>query len=154
MHTNRSSKFHRNITTRTVPKDRPEKIPTRIELSDYSFKIKVEELTPNQVVSKLIIPDLIEIFLIFSGLLLNYLIMQPITGLNLFNPYMLIFWGIFTLMLTTSRWGYTSIFQYLARQKTFDSKFMQGKHVVDFNISGMATSGLLIVLGVFAAGLI
>ena len=154
MHTNRSSTFQRNITTRTVTKDQPEKILTRIELSDYSFKIKVEELTRNQVVSKLIIPDLIEIFLIFSGLFLNYLIMQPITGLNLFNPYMLIFWGIFTLMLTTSRWGYTSIFQYLARQQTFDSKFMQGKHVVDFNISGMAISGLLIVLGVFAAGLI
>ena len=89
-----------------------------------------------------------DLFLLFSALFLNWAIMTRITGLDLFHPFMLMYWGILSFILFTIRWSYTGPFQYAARLKVIEQKMMEGKHVVDFKVIGMLFSFFLIVLGI------
>ncbi|MCE7734806.1 MAG: hypothetical protein GPJ54_08025 [Candidatus Heimdallarchaeota archaeon] len=112
------------------------------------FQIPISNLTTKNIVFQLLKPDLMELFLLFSALFLNWAIMTRITGLDLFHPFMLMYWGILSFILYTIRWSYTGPFQYAARMKVIEQQMMEGKHVVDFKVIGMLFSFILVVVGI------
>lgn len=112
------------------------------------FQIPISNLTTKHIVFQLLKPDLMELILLFSALFLNWAIMTRITGLDLFHPFMLMYWGILSFILYTLRWSYTGPFQYAARLKVIEQKMMEGKHVVDFKVIGMLFSFILVVIGI------
>lgn len=118
-----------------------------IQPSEY--QIQIPKLTNKTILRLILQPDLMELFLLFVALGINWVIMVPITGLKLFHPFMLMYWGIISFILYTIRWSYTGPFQFAARMKLIEKEMMKGKHVVDFKIIGMIFSFVLVLVGIF-----
>lgn len=111
------------------------------------FSIKVSDVTSFDVLKQSLTPDLDEVLLLGLALLLNWLIITPLTNLTLFNPFMLIYWGGLAFFLYTIRYSYTGPWHFAARMRKIEKELMKGYAVVDFKLIGFVWSFLLIIVG-------
>ncbi|MFV2015228.1 MAG: hypothetical protein ACC656_07370, partial [Candidatus Heimdallarchaeota archaeon] len=88
------------------------------------YQIPIPKLSGKAIIIQVLLPDKMELFLLFLALSINWLIMSPIIGLSVFHPFMLIYWGIISFIFFTIRWSYTSPFQYAARLKLIEKELM------------------------------
>jgi hypothetical protein len=120
---------------------------TRNVVRSEDFSIKVSDVTMFDVIRRSMTPDLDEFLLLLVALLLNWIIITPLTHLSLFNPFMIIYWGGLAFFLYTIRYSYTGPWQFRSRIKKIEKKLMEGIVVVDFKLIGFVWSFALIVIG-------
>lgn len=115
------------------------------------YELPVPTITKMDLLRELLYPDSFEFGLIGASFLLNVILANTIIGLSVFNPNMIVFWGIINFILSTTRWAYWGPIHYAARLKMIDEELMKGNVVVDFKFFGILVSLILVAIGVILA---
>ena len=133
-------KYVRSVIVEDNGEARTYYTPKQVVRTKDDFEMPIYVPTKRDYAKALLVPDIWEILMFVAAFYLNYLFIKPLVKEPVFSEGMIIFWGIFSLIMTTGRHAYWGPGHYAARQALITKKHMEGKFEVDFKLIGMIVS--------------
>jgi len=132
-------KYVRSVIVEVDGETRTYYTPKHIVRSE-EFEMPIYVPTKKDYFTALLVPDYWEVLMFIVAFWLNYLFIFPIVKEPIFSQGMIVFWGIFSLIMTTGRHAYWGPGHFAARQALITKNHLEGKFEADFKLIGMITS--------------
>ena len=133
-------KYVRSVIVEDNGEARTYYTPRHVVRSNENFEMPIYSPTKKDYVTALLIPDIWEILMFVAAFYLNYIFIKPLVNEPVFSTGMIVFWGIFSLIMTTGRHAYWGPGHFAARQALITKNHLQGKFEPDFKLIGMIVS--------------